>query len=106
VLGVMNAMQRDAEKYLSGKGPEFLRVLKDARLPTMGPIRFVPRKNFNPSKPRRNGMYEDAYGNGWLWDPKKSEWDVQIKNGDCKMNYFAKDNGHANISPEGRVTHK
>ncbi|MBE8527629.1 hypothetical protein ILP97_60965, partial [Amycolatopsis sp. H6(2020)] len=105
-LGVMNAMQRDAEKFLSGKGPEFEKFLKINRLPTMGPIRFVPPKDFNLKRARRDGMYEDAYGNGWLWDPKKSEWDVQIRNGDGKMNYFAKDNGHANISPEGRVTHK
>ncbi|MFD6068504.1 polymorphic toxin type 17 domain-containing protein [Amycolatopsis lurida] len=103
-FSVMNTLHRDAEKYLSGKGPEYLKALKAARLPTMGPIRFVPADTFKPSTPRRS--YNDAYGNEWRWNSNQNEWDVQIKNGDGKMDYFAKDKGHANISPEGRVTHK
>ncbi|MGM1059599.1 hypothetical protein [Saccharothrix sp. Mg75] len=48
-------------------------------------------------------MFEDAYGNGWKWNPNEQEWDVRIRDDD--MNCFAEDGGHADMSPEGRVTH-
>jgi hypothetical protein len=43
---------------------------------------------------RENGNPVDKYGDKWVWDPVKGEWDVQT--GDK----------HTNIGPDGEITHK
>jgi hypothetical protein len=38
--------------------------------------------------------FKDKYGNRWVWDPGKGEWDVQHPDG-----------SHTNVGPEGEITH-
>lgn len=106
-LVVMNSMRRDAaDFYVKNAGAGLRKTVQKLRLPTNGPIVFVPPKGFDGVK--RNGGYRDAYGYLWKWAPKpngKGEWDVRLKGGKGGFDYFAKDARHANISPEGRVTH-
>ena len=105
-LGVMNKLLKDAEKYYA-KFPEHYKAVQKLRLPTKGPIVFVPPKGFNPADPTiRNKGFVDAYGYQWVWDKTKVEWDVQLKGGKGSLHIFGKDAGHANISPTGKVTHK
>lgn len=43
---------------------------------------------------RESGSPVDKYGDQWVWDPIKNEWDVQHPDG-----------SHTNIGPDGEITH-
>lgn len=109
-LGTMNRLAGDAAKRY--RDPRVLEAAQKRGLPTEGPVPFVPPKKWDaknpPTEPFRTpgGLKwgtRDAYGNGWVWDPHKREWDVQIESN--KFGLFSPDGRHANISPEGHVTH-
>lgn len=102
----MNRLAGDAAKR--HKNTSFLQKATKLGLPTSGPVPFVPPKSWNVSDPRtrsRQNDYIDAYDNAWVWDRTKGEWDVQIPGPDRKFGIFSSDGKHANISPEGYVTH-
>jgi len=67
------------------------------RLPTSGSIPFEPKKGQRLSDPksitRSSGNPVDKYGDEWVWDPIKGEWDVQTGR------------DHTNVSPSGEITH-
>jgi hypothetical protein len=107
-LGTMNRMAGDAAKQY--QKPAVLAAARKRGLPTDGPVPFVPPKGWNHSNPRMDTLYGrrgvvDAYRNVWHWDPVKREWDVQISPKGKKFEIFSPDGKHANISPEGTVTH-
>ncbi|MDP8930013.1 MAG: polymorphic toxin type 17 domain-containing protein [Actinomycetota bacterium] len=109
-LGTMNRLAGDAGKRY--KDTKVLEAARKRGLPTEGPVPFVPPERWDVKNPRtrpaqRRGEKRgivDHYGNAWVWDPKKEEWDVQIQ-GSEKFKAFSRDGQHANISPDGRVTH-
>lgn len=84
--------------------------IRSAGLPNQGRIRFVPRRNCNAAQPLprgpRNG-YLDRFGNEWVWDPVKREWDVQLSlTGSAQIGWLSPRRGwYVNVSPDGRVTH-
>ncbi|WP_311568327.1 polymorphic toxin type 17 domain-containing protein [Photobacterium arenosum] len=89
--------------------------LKDAQLPTQGKIRFVPKRGYNPSNPLNRGPnkgFIDRFDNEWLKGPSRTEgqtfeWDVQLsKTGKQKIGWATRDGSHANISLDGKITHK
>ena len=89
--------------------------LKAIGLPTKGKIRFVPAKGYNPSNPLPRGPNNgiiDRFGNEWTKGPSRTkgqdfEWDVQLsKTGKQKLGWATRDGSHANISLDGRITHK
>ncbi|MFI0237654.1 polymorphic toxin type 17 domain-containing protein [Streptomyces sp. NPDC016845] len=96
---------------VDGKGA-WSNLAKSKRLPTDGPVPFVPPKKWDPKRPQeRGGGYKDRYGNIWTRAKDgKDEWDVQIPKGK-NFEIFAgsknqgKDYSHANISNDGHVTH-
>ena len=67
------------------------------RLPTGGSFPFQPKKGQSLNNPRsisrENGNPVDKYGNEWVWDPIKGEWDVQTGS------------KHTNVGPDGEITH-
>ena len=108
-LGTMNRLAGDAAKRY--RDPKVLDAAQKRGLPIEGPVPFVPPKRWDaknpPNEPFRTpgGVKwgtRDACGNGWVWDPHKMEWDVQIESN--KFGLFSPDGRHANISPEGQVT--
>lgn len=110
-LGTMNRLAGEAARRY--RDPKVLQAAQRRGLPTEGPVPFVPPKNWDVNNPptarfRTPGGAKrgtvDAYGNGWVWDPKKQEWDVQIPPSG-KFGTFSPDGRHANISPGGQVTH-
>ncbi len=109
-LGTMNRLAGDAAKRY--EDPKVLEAARKRGLPTEGPIPFVPPRRWDVQNPRtqsaaRRGEKRgvvDHYGNTWMWDPKKGEWDVQVE-GSSSFQAFSRDGKHANISPDGRVTH-
>ena len=111
-LGTMNRLAGDAAKRY--RDPKVLDAAKARGLPTEGPIPFVPPKKWQVNNPpteryptpggTKTGIV-DAYRNGWVWDPLKKEWDVQITTSGSKFRIFSPDGRHANISSDGHVTH-
>ena len=93
-------------------------LIKDKQLPTEGRIRYVPPENWNPA----NGLpttkvggqigYVDKFGNVWVKGPPRTagqpfEWDVQLSNrGKSQIGWATRDGSHANVSLDGRITHK
>ena len=68
---------------------------KESLLPKSGDYPFKAPKTKDSKVPRnKQGHYIDSKGNGWRWDPIKSEWDVQTKK------------GHRNVNVNGKETHK
>ncbi|WP_349816622.1 polymorphic toxin type 17 domain-containing protein [Acidovorax sp. SUPP3334] len=90
-------------------------AIKAAGLPTKGRIRYVPPKNWSPTMPlpkgKQNG-YIDKFGNEWTKGPSRTqgqahEWDVQLsKQGREKIGWTTRDGSHANVSLDGKITHK
>jgi hypothetical protein len=94
-------------------------LLKKARLPTKGKLRYVPPKKLHVSEglpqvvwhDRRRG-FVDRFGNVWLKGESRTqghdfEWDVQLsKQGIQQVGWMTRDNSHLNVSLDGRVTHK
>jgi hypothetical protein len=89
--------------------------LKAAELPTTGKIRFVPRKGYEPSNPLARGPnngFIDRFGNEWVRGPSRTqgqafEWDVQLsRTGKQKIGWLTRDGSHANVSLDGRITHR
>jgi hypothetical protein len=61
-IGAMNKMHGHAAKHFANH-PNHLKAVEKLRLPTTGPIPFVPPKDWNPKDPRKeNGGYVDKYG--------------------------------------------
>ena len=94
-------------------------LIKDAELPTQGSIRYVPPKDLKPAEglPEvsvRGGKtgYRDRFGNIWVAGPSRTpgqnfEWDVQLSNkGREQIGWLTRDGSHANVSLDGRITHK
>ncbi len=99
-----------AKAFTSVKGR-----LKAAKLPTTGKIRFVPRKGYDPSNPLPrgpNGGFLDRFNNEWTRGPSRTkgqefEWDVQLsRTGKSKLGWATRDGSHANVSLDGRITHR
>ena len=89
--------------------------LKTANLPTTGKIRYIPPKGYKPTQPLPRGPqngFLDKFGNEWVRGESRTkgqafEWDVQLSNtGREKIGWLTRDGSHANISLDGRVTHK
>jgi hypothetical protein len=107
-LGTMNRMAGEAAKRYQNSA--VLAAAQKRGLPTDGPVPFVPPKNWNHSNPPTGTLYgrtgvKDAYENVWYWDRTKQEWDVQISAKGKKLDVFSPDGKHANIGPDGVVTH-
>ena len=105
---VKNHSQKENKPTTKGR-------LKDAQLPTQGKIRFVPRKGYKPENqlPRGNGgSYIDRFDNKWTKGSSRTkgqefEWDVQLsKKGKSKIGWATRDRSHANVSLDGKITHK
>jgi hypothetical protein len=89
--------------------------LKNAQLPTRGLYRYVPPKNYHPSRhlPRGpRGGFLDSRGNEWLKgrptprDPHPREWDVQLgRNATPGFRALSPDGKHVNVGFDGRITH-
>jgi hypothetical protein len=91
-------------------------VIKNAQLPTSGPIRYVPPSNWKPGNGLPMGTlngrsgFKDKFGNIWSKGPGRAgdafEWDVQLSNaGKQQLGHFSKSGSHINVSPEGKITH-
>lgn len=111
-LGAMNKMSEAAGKAYS-KYPQWQKAAEKLKLPTDGPISFVPPKNWNPKNPVKgpNGGYMDAFGNEWKKGPSRTdgqhfEWDVVPKSKDSGLAEFSRDGSHVNVSWDGVVTHR
>ncbi|MBO8157906.1 MAG: hypothetical protein H0Z32_15895 [Bacillaceae bacterium] len=89
-------------------------VLKDAKLPTQGKIRYIPPDKWTPSQPlpKQNGGYVDKFGNIWTKGPSRTkgqdfEWDVQLsRQGKNQLGDWSRDGSHLNVSLDGKITHK
>lgn len=90
--------------------------LKAVRLPTSGRIRFVPPRNYHPSRPLPRGPnngFVDRFGNEWVHGPPRTrgepfEWDVQLsRTGREQLGWLSRDpnQAHINVSLRGRVSH-
>ena len=88
--------------------------IKAAQLPNEGKIRFVPRKNYQPSMSLPKGEnkgYIDKFGNEWTKGPSRTmeqnfEWDVQLSPlGQKQLGWLSRDLKHINVSLDGKVTH-
>ncbi|WP_010304007.1 polymorphic toxin type 17 domain-containing protein [Candidatus Odyssella thessalonicensis] len=84
--------------------------LKEAKLPIKGKIRFIPRKNYNPSMPLTRGDnkgYIDRFGNEWVQGSSRTqgqsfEWDIQLsKQGQSKLGWASRgdERGYAALWP-------
>jgi hypothetical protein len=89
--------------------------IKDAQLPNEGKIRFVPPKNWDGSTPLVRGLnkgFIDKFGNEWTKGPSRTEgqafeWDVQLSpKGREQIGWTTRDGSHANVSLDGKITHK
>ncbi|MBW8308715.1 MAG: hypothetical protein K0M45_03600 [Candidatus Paracaedibacteraceae bacterium] len=78
-------------------------------------MRFIPRKNYNPSNPLPKGEskgYIDRFGNEWIRSASRTkaqdfEGDIQLsKTGQSKLGWASRDNRQVNVSLDGKVTHK
>jgi hypothetical protein len=84
-------------------------------LPSEGPIRYVPRRDYNPSAPLPRGPnngYLDRFDNEWTVGPSRTsgepyEWDVQLSRiGRKRLHGWTKGDSHANVSLRGWITHR
>jgi filamentous hemagglutinin len=86
-----------------------VKAARERGLPTRGKIRYVPPKNWHSSEPLPRGPqggYIDRFGNEWVRDPIKGEWDVQLgRNATSGLRNFSKSGEHVNVSPKGEITH-
>ena len=107
-------LQFFASKVTGKSIPSIKSVLKGAKLPTSGKIRYVPPSNWSPSQPlpKINGGYKDKFGNIWTKGPSRTkgqsfEWDVQLsKTGKNQLGHLSRDGSHLNVSLDGKITHK
>jgi hypothetical protein len=65
------------------------------------PISYDPL----PRMPDRIG-YKDRFKNGWYWDPRKQERDVQLsRTGKEQLGHLSNSGNHVNVGPDGYLTH-
>ncbi|MGH8884605.1 MAG: polymorphic toxin type 17 domain-containing protein [Egibacteraceae bacterium] len=113
-LSTLNRVHSDAQKAYENGG--WLQKAKDLKLPTEGPVAFVPPKNWDPNRPLKaraqNGRmgFVDRYGNVWPFDRSKREWDVQRPKDKPNassplVERLSKDGRHVNVGTDGRITH-
>jgi hypothetical protein len=109
-----NNVENKIAQHIGIKG-----LLKKARLPIKGKLRYVPPKKLHVTEglpqvvwhDRRRGFL-DRFGNVWLKGESRTqghdfEWDVQLsKQGKQQVGWMTRDNSHLNVSLDGRVTHK
>ncbi|WP_433017977.1 polymorphic toxin type 17 domain-containing protein [Kribbella sp. CA-294648] len=104
-----------AEAKVAARGFSLKGRLKEAGLPIEGKIRYIAPKNYNPAQPLPRGPqngYWDAFGNEWVRGPSRTkgqafEWDVQLSStGRSQLGPLTRDGTHANVSLDGRITHK
>ncbi len=84
-------------------------------LPTTGKIRYIPPRNYHPTKPLHkgpnNGFY-DKFDNEWVKGPSRTigepfEWDVQLSNqGKKQLGWINERKSHINVSLKGKITHR
>ena len=84
-------------------------VLKKAKLPTSGKIRYVPPKYWYPTMPLPRGPgngYIDRFANEWVWNNRAGHWDVQLSpRGLSQYERFSKSGEHINVTTTGRIDH-
>ncbi|MEU8984630.1 polymorphic toxin type 17 domain-containing protein [Streptomyces sp. NPDC048309] len=91
-------------------------LIKRAKLPTRGGVRYVPPRNVSAALPRTSaGGYIDKFGNAWERGPSRTpgepfEWDVQLsKHGRTQYSWLKPVSGkplrHLNVSLKGIITH-
>ena len=87
-------------------------IIKQAKLPTKGKIRYIPPENYGKQLPRTsNGGYIDRFDNVWQKGPSRTmgeafEWDVQLSpRGKAMLGWLSPDGRHLNVSLKGRITH-
>ncbi|MFC3198168.1 polymorphic toxin type 17 domain-containing protein [Parapedobacter deserti] len=88
-------------------------LLRNARLPSRGKIRFVLRSSDAQAGKLlvKEGGYVDKFGNIWKKGPSRTagqafEWDVQLsKTGKSQLGHLSRDGKHLNVSLDGRITH-
>ena len=99
----------------AGRGWTKTARLKDAQLPDSGRIRYVPPTNWDGTTPIPRGPnrgYLDRFGNEWTRGPSRTEgqafeWDVQLsRTGREQIGWTTRDGSHANVSLDGRITHR
>ena len=100
--GAINFAKRAAAETERVGLPSRKAHIKKAKLPTRGKVRYVPPKNWEPTRPLPRGPqggWMDRFENEWTRGPSRTagepfEWDVQRPDG-----------SHWNVSLGGRVTH-
>jgi hypothetical protein len=89
------------------------KLLKKAKLPHKGKIRFIPKRtdirNCQLSR-SQNGGYIDKFGNIWVKPSGiimgKFHWDVQMaKNKRGKWGWLMNSDEHMNVTQDGKVPH-
>ena len=88
-------------------------LIKSAKLPHTGKIRFIPRPTDLKSGKilQKNGGFVDKFGNVWKKGPTRTkgqafEWDIQLsKTGKNKLGHLSPDSDHLNVSLDGKITH-
>ena len=94
-------------------------LLKEAKLPRKGKMRFIPSKRdlmrgkLSTQKVGNERGYVDKFGNVWLKGTSRTngeefEWDVQLTKtrGELfKRSGLSSDGKHLNVSLQGRITH-
>ena len=94
-------------------------LLKEAKLPRKGKMRFIPSKSdlmrgkLSTQKVGNERGYVDKFGNVWIKGPSRTngeefEWDVQLTKtrGELfKRSGLSSDGKHLNVSLQGRITH-
>lgn len=88
-------------------------IVKGAKLPIVGKIRFIPRPSDAKSGRllKKNGGFVDKFGNIWKKGPSRTkgqafEWDVQLSaKGKAQLGGLSRDGKHLNVSLDGKITH-
>ncbi len=89
--------------------------ISDAQLPSQGRIKFIPPRNWDGSTPIPRGPirgFLDRFGNEWTKGPSRTpgqafEWDVQLSpTGRLQIGWATRDGSHANVSLDGKITHR
>ncbi len=104
---VVSGVSNLSKAVKSSKG-----LLKAAKLPTRGRIRFVPRASDikNGKLLKKNGGYVDKFGNVWKKPSGnivgEMHWDVQLSaKGKQQLGWLSNSGNHVNVSIDGRVVH-
>lgn len=110
-LNALNNLHKGAEAAY--KNTRFLSKAENLKLPTNGPVPFVPPARWDVTRPAKgpNGGFMDNFGNEWVKGPTRTvgdshEWDVIPKNVNSGLANFSRDGSHVNVSLQGVITHR